>query len=111
MLLAIADADYKFLYVDVGARGAGSDGGVFNHTPIRRLLEEGTLGLPEPEALPGSDVIVPYFLVGDDAFPLRNWLTKPYPHRGLARDKRIFNYRLSRARRVVENAFGILSSR
>ena len=35
-------------------------------------------------------------------------MMKPYPHRGLSNEKRIFNYR---ARRVVENAFGILANR
>ncbi|WAQ95270.1 hypothetical protein MAR_027960 [Mya arenaria] len=50
-------------------------------------------------------------MVGDDAFPLRQYMLKPYPHRHLARDERFFNYRCSRARRVVENAFGILANR
>ena len=53
----------------------------------------------------------PYFLIGDDAFPLRPWMVKPYSRRHLDHDERIFNYRLSRAHRVVENAFGIPAMR
>ena len=45
--------------------------------------------------------------MGDDAFPLKENLMKPYPFRALSYEKRTFNYRLSRARRIVENAFGI----
>lgn len=36
---------------------------------------------------------------------------KPFSNRGLTPSERIFNYRLSRARLVVENAFGMLSNR
>ena len=49
--------------------------------------------------------------IGDDAFALRNWMMKPYPQRQLNKEQRIFNCRLSRACRVVENVFGILASR
>ena len=49
-------------------------------------------------------------IVSDDAFPLKNNIMKPYSRTSLSREKRIYNYRLSRARRIVENAFSILSN-
>jgi hypothetical protein len=54
---------------------------------------------------------VPWFFVGDAAFALAPWMQKPYPHRGQTRPERLYNYRLSWARRIVENGFGILVGR
>ena len=68
-------------------------------------------GIPDPEPLPNDDCPVHYSFIADDAFGLRPWLMKPHPSRRLTKQKRIFNYRLSRACRVVENAFGILAQR
>nr|CAI5858211.1 unnamed protein product [Callosobruchus analis] len=48
---------------------------------------------------------------GDEAFPLMENLMKPYLQKGISHEEKIFNYRLCRARRVVENVFGILASR
>ena len=111
VLMGLVDADYRFLWVHIGAEGTASDAGVFNQSSLEPDLREGRLGFPPPEPLPNDDHEVPYFLVGDDAFPLRTYLVKPFSHRDLTHDERIFNYRCSRARRVVENAFGILANR
>lgn len=109
--MAISDASYKFLYIDVGSNGRISDGGVFRKCSFNDALINNKINLPSPEPLPLRNVPVPYVLVADDAFASTPNLLKPYSVRNLSGVQRIFNYRLSRARRVVENAFGILSAR
>ena len=52
-----------------------------------------------------------YHLVGDDAFALDEHQMKPYSHRSQVPHERIYSYRLSRARRIVENTFGLLQTR
>lgn len=111
VLMGITDADYKLLYVDVGRNGKFADGGVFNRCTFGQALDRNLLRLPAPKALPGREDPVPYVLVADDAFAMRPNLMKPFAHRDLTLAEQVFNYRLSRARRVIENVFGIMSSR
>jgi hypothetical protein len=111
VLMAAVDSDYRFIWCSIGYPGCSSDAGIFNRSRLRRGLENGTLGLPAPEPLRGDDRNIPYFFVGDDAFPLQEWMMKPFPQRNLSPGERIYNYRHSRARRVSENAFGILANR
>ena len=56
------------------------------------------------------DVELPHFLIGDEIFPLNTWLMRPYPGT-LDETQRIYNYRVSRVRRTIENVFGILAAR
>lgn len=107
--MAIADAEYQLLYIDVGCNGRVSDGGVFGKSTFQYALDNNTLNLPTPQPLPDRQLDVPYVLVADDAFRMQKNLLKPYPGRNLSSGQRIFNYRLSRARRVVENVFGIMT--
>ena len=116
VLMAMVDANYRFVYVDIGCNGHVSDGGVLRDSTLGRAMfgddtTNFTMNVPLPVPLPGCVHPVPFFAVGDDALPLRNNLMKPYPLRTLSSDQRIFNYRLSRARRVVENVFGIFANR
>ncbi|CAN7983390.1 unnamed protein product [Ixodes hexagonus] len=112
-LLAVSDANYRFLYVEVGHNGSEADGGVFRRSNLQRKIEENLQGIP-PDAALGSVGSMPFFFVGDEAFPLRTYLMRPYPRKSQfeqTHQRRIFNYRLSRARRVVENTFGIMAQR
>ncbi|XP_008186496.1 uncharacterized protein LOC103310330 [Acyrthosiphon pisum] len=71
----------------------------------------GTFRFPEDSALPGSYIIVPHIIVSYEAFRLHKHIMKPFSRKASREDdsKKNFNYRLSRARRVTENAFGLLS--
>ncbi|CAK1597260.1 unnamed protein product [Parnassius mnemosyne] len=111
ILLAVVNANYEFIYIHVGTNGCVSDSSVLQKTKFYEKLMEDGLNLPSPSTLTNSKITAPYVFVGDSAFALDKNIMKPFPLKNIAHDKRIFNYRLSRARRVVENAFGILSSR
>ncbi|KAL6417810.1 hypothetical protein ACFW04_012512 [Cataglyphis niger] len=61
--------------------------------------------------LPGTDMKFPYYMVADEAFSLKSYIMRPYPESKSNKTQKTFNYRLSRARHVIENSFGILTSR
>lgn len=111
VLLAIVDAELNFIYTDVGTNGRISDGGVRDKCSFKQVLETDELAIPKYAALPNTRLQVPYVIIADDAFPLKRNLLKPYPGKQVPKERRIFNYRLSRARRVSDNAFGILAAR
>lgn len=112
VLMAVCDARYQFTLFDVGAYGSDSDGGILSRSTFGKALYEGTLNLPKGRArLPGSDKETPCYFVGDEAFQMSINIMRPYPGRTLNDQRRIFNYRLSRARRTIENTFGILAAR
>lgn len=111
VLLAVADSNRKFVYIDVGSMGRFSDSGILNDSVFGKKLKNGGLKLPPEEPLYPGGVEMPYVFVGDEAFPLMNNLMRAYPQSKLSESRRIYNYRLCRARRVVENAFGILAAR
>lgn len=111
VVLAVVDSQFKFLYVDVGANGSCSNAGIFKDSEFYTALEERAATLPPPEPLPDDDHPVPCFFVADDVFALKDWMMKLYATRNMTKQERLFNYRLSRARRIVENAIGILAHR
>ena len=112
VLLAVCDARYTFTLVDAGQYGSNNDSGVLKNSDFGKSFDNGMFDYPPPEEIPGCSLPkAPYFLVGDEIFPLKDWLMRPYPGKGLTETQSVFNYRLSRARRVIENTFGIFVSR
>lgn len=120
--------------------GSAGDGSVWMNSDFGSAVETGEVDFPCPRPLPGgTPEPMPFTFVGDEAFPLGTHMMRPYAkprqrrpqeivasqqvpaidiedngrqdRRQLDISERIFNYRLSRARRVVENAFGILTAK
>ncbi|XP_066925582.1 putative nuclease HARBI1 [Clytia hemisphaerica] len=110
VLMAICDAKYNFTFVDVGQYGSNNDSGILLYSKILDTFENNTQNVPGREMVPGTEMDIPYFLLDDEIFPLKEWLMLPFPGR-LGEKEHVYNYRHSRARRVIENAFGILRAR
>ncbi len=111
VLMAVCDAHYNFILVDISDSGRNSDGGVFASSRMGDTFVKKKLHIPNAEALPGTSMRYLYVLVADEAFQLQQNLMKPYPREVLGIRERVFNYRLSRARRIIENTFGIAAAR
>lgn len=111
VLLAICDANKNFIYVDIGAYGGQSDGGVLSNSSFGKRLDSNGINFPQPTPLPGLSSTFPYFIIADAAFPLKNQIQKPYGGRNLDDVKTSYNTKLNSVRKVIENAFGILVKR
>lgn len=108
LLVAVCD----FLFIDVGAYGQSSDATVFKESEFFKKLKNGTLNIPAAQkSAAGFETPMPFVFVADEAFGLTQKIMRPYAGKFLSEKKRIFNYRLSRARRYIECTFGILSNK
>nr|CAI5851482.1 unnamed protein product [Callosobruchus analis] len=104
VLLAVVDARYQFIMCDFGVNGRISDGGLLKNTTFYEKLENKQLHIPSYESVKKLSRYCP--------FALRIDMMKPFRQADLnSKERNIYNYRVSRARRIVENAFGILASR
>ncbi|CAN8014915.1 unnamed protein product, partial [Ixodes persulcatus] len=111
VLMAVVDSDQRFVAVDVESYGRQSDGGTLHASRFGKCPKEGHFDLLPPEHLPKTSTVAPHVFVKDEAFQLRPDFLRPYPGKNQDEEKRIFNYRLSRARRCVENTFAVMASR
>lgn len=73
--MAICDYRYRFVCIDVGAQGRQSDGGVFANLSMGQRFKDGRMDLPPAHDIGNTGHILPYALLGDEAFGLKPWLT------------------------------------
>ncbi|CAN7995558.1 unnamed protein product, partial [Ixodes hexagonus] len=111
VLMACCDPSYKFTLVDVGQPGRYSDGGVFPNSEMGERMLSDTAGLPPPAHLIARQKDEAAICVcGGQGISPSN-LMRPFPRKDLKLPQKVFNFRLSRARRVIESTFGILMTR
>lgn len=108
LLLAVCDGSYKFIFVDIGAYGKSSDSTVLKESLFFKKLQNNMLNIPPPR---GSFTVmtepISFVFAADEGFGLSNHILRPYAGKSLNVKKRVFNYRLCRARRYIGCTFGI----
>lgn len=112
VLLAICDANYCFTYIDIGSFGKDNDSNIFKNSSFYKLLIDDKLNIPPTKQIgPNPNDLFPFVFVADEAFSLTESVLRPYSGNQISEIKRIFNYRLTRARRYIECSFGILANK
>lgn len=108
VLIAVCDASSKFTYIDVGAYGSQGDT-AFAESNLGDSVLCDNMEFPKSRMLNG--VSTPYFLVGNEGFPLDKHLMKAYGQKTISEDEQTFNYRLNQSHRCIGKAFEILCAR
>ena len=89
VLFALVDANYQFMFVDIGKPGSFSDAKIWQDSKLKQALDCGALDLPDPVG------DIHYHFIGDDIFPLTTSLMKPFSRAAteMAPAEKIFNDR------------------
>ena len=87
VLMALVDANYKFISVDIGCNGRISDRGVFCNYSFLKATEHKDLNIPSSQIICEEIRPLPYVIVSDYAFPLKENM-KPYPLGNLPHEKK-----------------------
>jgi len=112
VLMAVADTNYRFVYVDIGSYEKDCDSTNFKLSTLWTSIQTNMLELPIERPLSGTEgPNVPHFVVGDEGFALNRNILRPFGKSSLSVKKRVHNYCLCRARGFVDCAFGILSNK
>ena len=112
VLMAVCDTNYCFSLIDIGQYSSNNDSRVLATSKMGQLCKDNEMNLPSSSKIFESDDFdFTYFLLGDEIFLLKPWLMWQFPGKNATKEERVYNYRHSRARGCIENAFRILSAR
>ncbi|XP_059148001.1 putative nuclease HARBI1 isoform X2 [Physella acuta] len=109
-LQGLVDSKYKFLSVEAVTNEHQNEGSFFLESALYKHLEEGTFPFPGPRPLPGTATKHPYVVVGDQRYPLKEYLMRPYTSGSekISPTIEAFNIRHNQAKEAADRAFGIL---
>ncbi|XP_016841976.1 protein ALP1-like [Nasonia vitripennis] len=112
VLMACCDSKKRFIWANIGDYGSCNDASVFAESDFGNVLLNNQIQLPPSQPLPNTHIQSPYVLIGDGGFPLKDYLMTPFlRNENITIPHRVFNYRLSHARRIIESAFGEVTER
>lgn len=109
ILQGVVDGKGLFWSVYAGMTGSMHDARVLRLSTLWELVERGSLYPAYTRNISGINA--GYYVLGDSAYPLQNWLLKPFPDNGRLSFEQQTYKKVCRARVVVENAFGRLKGR
>ncbi|XP_034019547.1 protein ANTAGONIST OF LIKE HETEROCHROMATIN PROTEIN 1-like [Thalassophryne amazonica] len=109
ILQGVVDGKRLFWNVFTGLPGSLHDAKVLRLSTHWELATEGNRFRSHTRNIGG--VTSGYYILGDSAYPLQNWLLKPFHDTGWLTGEQLFDKKFSNARVVVENAFGRLKGR
>ena len=78
VIMATVGPKYEYLYIEVGANGRNSDGGIWDRCELKKAIEKEILNLPAPRVEQSGDCKLPFVITGDDAFPFKPYLIISY---------------------------------
>jgi len=78
VLQGVADSESRIIFIHIGAYGKQSDGGTFSASTLYHFLEDSESALPKPASFEGSGTEMHFVILGDEAYPLKTYLMKPF---------------------------------
>jgi len=77
-IMAVCDAKHKFVIVEAGASGKRADANIFYKSAFAKGLRKNTMDLPPSCPVDGVEGNMPFYFVGDNAYPLSQHLATPF---------------------------------